>query len=80
MTINTYDDFKNKGTSGYNLADEYKIIVQPFDKYEIKIKLSAEGKFVDIVEVKINKRFLSQKQKISSFGVHNVDDFYKEKE
>lgn len=76
--MSMYDKLENKGTSGHDLDDEYKIIVWPYDKYEIKLKLSLDDKFIDIVEIKINKNFLSFKQKIASAGFHDVDEFYRE--
>ncbi|MGD2249742.1 MAG: hypothetical protein PVF58_15140 [Candidatus Methanofastidiosia archaeon] len=71
-----YDEIKKQGTGSHDISDDYKIIVCPFDKYEIKMKLSPTNEFIEIVEVKINKEFLSHEQKISSAGFHDVDEFY----
>ena len=76
--MSMYNELKIKGTGDHNLDDDYKIIVYPFDKYEIKIKLSANDKFIEIVEIKISKQFLSHRQRISSTGFHDVDEFYRE--
>lgn len=73
-----YDKLKNQGTGSHDKPDDYKIIVYPFDKYQITIKLAQTNEFIGITEVKINKKFLSHKQKISSQGFHDVDEFYRE--
>lgn len=74
----THQNFKKRGTGSHEKFEEYKIINYPFDKYQIKIKLSPANEFIEIVEVKINKEFLSYKQKITSQGFHDVDEFYRE--
>ena len=73
-----YDKLKNQGTGGRAIPKDYKEIVYPFGKYEITVRLSLNNEFVGISEVKINKDFLSYKQKISSKGFHDVDEFYRE--
>ncbi|GAI43482.1 unnamed protein product, partial [marine sediment metagenome] len=50
----------------------------PFDKYLITIKLSPSNEFIGIVEIKVNKDFLSYKQKLPPKGFHDVEEFYKE--
>lgn len=76
--MSTYEEFKNKGTGSQIADDECKIVERSFDKYQIKIKLSMNDIFLDIVEIKINKKFLSHKQNASSVGFHDVDEFYRE--
>jgi len=56
----------------------YKVIVYPLDKYLIKIKLTPSNEFIEIIEIKVNKSFLSHKQKMTSKGYHDVDEFYRE--
>jgi hypothetical protein len=73
-----YDNLKNRGTGSHEGLDKYKIILYPFDKYQIKIKLTPFNEFIGIIEVKVNKEFLSYKQKITSQGFHDVDEFYRE--
>jgi len=75
-----YGNFRNQGTGGYDLPDDYKIIIYPFDKYEIKIKLTPSNEFIGIIEIKVNKEFLSYEQKITPKGFHDVDEFYPEEE
>lgn len=65
-----------QGTGDNNFAP-YKEIVYPFDKFEIKVKLSPSNEFIGVTEVKINQKFLSEQQRISSQGSFSVDDFYK---
>jgi len=73
-----YDSLRKQGTGSLEVFDDYKIILYPFDKYQIKIKLTPANEFIGIIEVKINKEFLSYKQKISTKGYHDVDEFYRE--
>ena len=73
-----YDKLKNQGTGSHDEPDDYKTIVYPFDKYQITVKLTQTNEFIGITEVKINKEFLSYKQKTSSQGFHDVDEFYRE--
>ena len=75
-----YSSSKNQGTGSHDKSEDedYKIIRYPFDKYQIKIKLTPTNEFIGIIEVKINKEFLSHKQKIASKGYHDVDEFYPE--
>jgi len=72
------DSFENHKTGSHDVTEDYKIIVYPFDKYEITIKLSPNNEFIEILEVKVNKDFLSYKQKMISKGFHDVDEFYSE--
>jgi len=73
-----YEEFKKRGTGSSEIAKEYKEIVYPFGKYQITVRLSPDNQFIGITEVKINKDFLSYKQKIVSKGFHDVDEFYPE--
>ena len=68
---------KDIGSGSHAPSKDYKMIVYPFGKYEIEVKLSQDDKFIGIMGVRLNKDFLSYKQKISSKGFHDVEDFYK---
>ena len=79
------EDFVSQGTGSHYpdslntviTPKEYKTIVYPFGKYQITIKLSLNNEFIGILEVKVNKDFLSYRQNISK-GFHDVDEFYRE--
>jgi len=73
-----YDRFRDWGTGSHDTPMDYKIIVYPFDKYEIVVKVSHDNKFIEILEVRINKDFRSYKQKIASQDFHDVEEFYRE--
>lgn len=76
----TYENLKKEGTGNHEVPKkpkEYKEVVYPFDKYEIRVRLSHTNEFIGIVEVKVNKDFLSYKQKITSKGFHDVEEFYR---
>ena len=72
------DIFKKQGTGSHEDFEDYKIITFPFDKYQIKVKLTPTNEFIEIIEIKINKDFLSYKQKITPLGFHNIEEFYRE--
>lgn len=71
-----YDNFISGATGNPEETGDYKIISYPFDKYKIKIKVTLSNEFVEIVEVGINKDFLTQEQKIRLQGYHDVEKFY----
>lgn len=54
------------------------IIVYPFERYEIHVRVSKEGKFIDVVELCINKDFRSYKQRMTPQGFHDVEELYRE--
>lgn len=70
-------ELEEKGT-GFKDSDEYLIVDYPFDKYVVKVKLTLNHEFIGILEIKINKEFLDFKQKMTSQGYHDVDEFYPE--
>jgi len=73
-----YGDFIRHATGSISEGEDYNIISYPFEKYEIKVKLSPRNEFIEIVEVKVNKDFLSHKQRMGIQTYLNVDEFYRE--
>jgi hypothetical protein len=71
-----YSDFARQATGSG--GEDYRIISYPFDKYEIKVRLSPRNEFVGIVEVKVNKDFLSHQQRIGIQTHLDVDKYYRE--
>lgn len=47
-----------------------------FDRFTIRVRLTADGRFLDIVEVAVSKDFRSSQQKRASHGYHDVSDLY----
>ncbi|MGD0781026.1 MAG: hypothetical protein ABR954_09680 [Dehalococcoidales bacterium] len=80
LNVDKYDytTFTQDATGKTGKMEDYKIISYPFGKYEIKIKVTNNNEFIGIVELGVNKDFLSQEQKIGLKGSHDVDEFYKE--
>ena len=79
MTLEYDQDFLQGGSTGsHGLSEDYQIIIRPLGKYAVKVKLTPEGKFIDVIEVKINADFLSYRQKIASLDSLDVEDFYRE--
>lgn len=77
-TGHEYDYPTEQGTGSHGESEDYKIINYPFEKYEIKVKLTSRNEFVAITEVRINKEFMSHKQKMSSEGFGDLSEFYEE--
>lgn len=73
-----YGDFIRQATGSSSEGEDYKVISYPFDKYEIKVKVSPSNQFMGIIEVKINKDFLSHKQRMGIQTYLDVDEFYRE--
>lgn len=51
-----------------------------FGIYEVKLLLNELNECIGIVEVKVNKEFLSQAQRIASTSFNDVDDPYEKEE
>jgi len=73
-----YNKLKQEGTGGPDMPSDFKTIVYPFNKYQITIRLTQDNRFIEVIEVKINKEFLSHKQKISTSGSIDVRKDYPE--
>lgn len=81
-------DNKSEETQYYKLTQDatgsieyptlFKFIQYPLDKYIIKVELTEDNKFVGISEVRVNKDFLDYKQKITTKGFHDVEEYYRE--
>lgn len=47
-----------------------------FDRFTIRVRLTADGGFLEIIEVAVSKDFRSSQQKRASHGYHDVSDLY----
>lgn len=73
-----YDSFTKKATGNLGKGEEYSIISYIFDMYEIKVKVSPNNEFLGIVEVEVNKDFLSYKQRLNRQSYPDVSKYYRE--
>jgi hypothetical protein len=73
-----YDSFIAQSTGRISEGEDYKILTTTFDRYDIKIKVSLENEFIEVLEVKINKDFLSQKQRMGTQSYLDVEKYYRE--
>ena len=74
-----HNNLINKTSVTGELEDkDYKIIEYPFDKYLLKIALTVTNEFLAVVEIKINKDFLTYKEKIINQSHYDVDEYYNE--
>jgi hypothetical protein len=82
MTFNQdEDDIFSVGyssTGDHDIFEETKIVTYPFDRYLIKVQLDFANRFLGIIEVKLNKQFLSYEQKRTIQKYHDVDEFYED--
>lgn len=72
------DYIEIQGTGSHGFANEFKILPYKFGKYQIKVKLTHSNEFLGIVEIGIDKDFLSHKQKIISQDFVDVSKDYPE--
>jgi len=56
----------------------HRVIIYPIGPYEVFIKVSEDGKFIEVFKIRINKDFRSYHQRISSHGHIDVEEFYNE--
>jgi hypothetical protein len=68
---------EDQSTGSHDDIREFRYVTYPFDKYLITVKLSSSNEFLGVIEVRINKQFLSFKQRQPK-GYHDVDEFYRE--
>jgi hypothetical protein len=66
--------------TGEHDLNETRTIIYPFERYEIEVQLTPDGKFIGISQVKISKDFLSHLQRQSSIEVLDVEKYYREAE
>jgi hypothetical protein len=71
-----FNELISGGTGSSGVAEEFRTIVYPFDKYEVKIVLNSKNEFVDIIEIKLNKDFRSFKQKARLKSAVDEGEFY----
>lgn len=73
-----YDSLTAQSTGHTSESEDYKILTTIFDRYDIIIKVSPRNEFIEVLEVKINKDFLSQKQRMGVQSYLDVDKYYRE--
>jgi len=66
------------GESG--IGGEYRgrsrVIECPLGDYVALIRVSEDGRFIGVAEIRVNKDFRSLSQRIRSTGHHDVEQFY----
>jgi hypothetical protein len=69
---------EGRGTPGSSdrrdIPEDYVTITYPFDKYLIVVKLTSDGRFIGIEEIRINKDFRSYKQAPQEI-FHYIDEY-----
>ncbi|MBF0530847.1 MAG: hypothetical protein HQK55_16580 [Deltaproteobacteria bacterium] len=65
-------------TGRHDAIEDFQLIIYPFGKYEILVRVTMDGRFLGINEVRLNKSFIDYKKLSTSGDYHDVDEFYKE--
>jgi len=72
------NEFSVSATGDHTNSHDFKYLVCTLGKYQIKVKVTVDNKFLSVEEIKVDKDFLTQKQRSLVIGHHNVDDIYQE--
>jgi hypothetical protein len=65
--------------SGQNTGDNgpsSTLVMVPFDKYEVVLRLGPQREFLEIIAIRVGKDFRSVQQKVESADYHDVTDLY----
>jgi len=71
-------DHKNIRTylgTGSTSTKEYMTLVYPIEKYLVTVKLTSDGRFVGIEEIRVNKDFRSYKQRVPQKIFNYIDEY-----
>ena len=69
---------RSSSTGDHGQIEKSHTIVYPIGKYEVTVRLSPDGHFLSVDEVKVNKTFVDYQKLSTSGDYHDVDEFYKE--
>lgn len=73
--------FFDKNTTGNREFEDNSLIqVVPFDKYEIEVRVTPDGRFLGIEGVKVNRDFLSIEQRVKASRVLNTEKYFPEED
>jgi hypothetical protein len=53
-----------------------RTVTVPFDRYEVTVRLSSDGTFLDVESVAVRSDFRSFQQRLQASGCHDVADLY----
>lgn len=70
-----YDNEIFMPTGVWNV-EQYQFIKYPFGNFIVEIKVTLDGKFVEIVGLKINRDFIDYQKLSPKFNYHDVEDYY----
>lgn len=68
-------DALSEQDTGYTIPP-WRTLTVNFDRFTIEVRLTADGRFLEIVGVAVSKDFRSSQQKRASHGYHDVSDLY----
>ena len=74
----SYKDLIAESTGSSSGKQGQKRVVVSHGQYEIVVRLTEDGRFVDVDELRIKRDFLSPEQRVAGSGYFNVDEFYEE--
>lgn len=73
-------DFKNDDVTGSRPQEKVEILRHVFDRFEIFIRLSENGQFRGIEEIKINEDFMTVAQKLRNIRSGTLEEYYPQDE
>ena len=69
---------KEKGTGSSISVSEFTRLVVPFDNYEIVVRVSHDGRFLGIDEVRIRQDLRRYTQQVSEKSFNYIDEYHPE--
>lgn len=63
------------GEHGYSLINK---VLCKFDRYEIEVEVTPDGKFLGVSSIKTSKDFITQASRFASAQYHDVDAYYED--
>lgn len=77
-TTATIGSLNRHDPTGSASAGVAEVVVVPFDRYEITLRIDPNTKRVEVLQVRVKTDFRTSEQKLASARYIDVDDFYKD--
>ena len=65
-------------TGTISSSEETKVVAIKFGIFDVKLRLTLNDKFIEIVEIKFKKSFIEEKRSATPKSFHDVEEYYKE--
>jgi hypothetical protein len=71
-------EIRHAGTGSHEPLESFTTVDYPFDRYTVRVQLSEDGKFIGIVEIRLNTDFMDYRQKIATLAHEDVEKYYQD--